>query len=349
MEWAINPAGVDRLAEEPATFSLQPGNFGGTLSWYASPRPKQEQTDALVADAAIDILKLAEQNPTRPLFLAVGFYRPHTPFIAPQSFFDLYDPVDMPLPINVEEDRKDIPKLALASAKAEQDSMTDEQRREAIRAYRASISFVDDQIGRVLDVLEQSSLSNNTTVIFTSDHGYHLGEHGLWQKQSLFEESVRVPLIVRSPGKLTNAVCDSPVGLIDLAPTVAELAQVSSGMTTQGQNLMPMLSDVSHIGRGWSLSQVRRGGPNGSRHGYSIRTPRYRYTRWDRGEAGEELYDHKDDMLEQTNLASHENLLDVINEHRQLLDAAIAMHFPEKGRPEVKTTLPPPNLTDPDY
>ncbi len=350
-EWGINPAGVDRLVEEPDIFSLQPGNFGGTLSWYASPHPAAEQTDALIADAAIKILDLAEQDSSRPLFLAVGFYRPHTPYVSPQSYFDMYDAAQMPLPTDIEKDREDIPRLALASQKKEQDAMTDQQRREAIRAYRASITFVDEKIGKVLKALDDSTLASNTTVIFTSDHGYHLGEHGLWQKQSLFEESARVPLLIRSPGGKGEQVCESPVGLIDLAPTMAELGHANSGMKMHGQSLLPMLQDPSTQGRGWSLSQVRRGGGQNAqtRHGYSIRTPQFRYTRWDDGKAGEELYDHSNDALEQTNLASDVKFTTVVEQHRKMLESAVQQFMPETGRPVVNVTSPPPNLTDANY
>jgi arylsulfatase A-like enzyme len=143
---------------------------------------------------------------------------------------------------------------------------------------------MDAQVGHVIDKLDALGLSENTLIVFTSDHGYHLGEHGLWQKQSVFEESARVPLLLAGPGvKQPGSVVQSPVGLIDLYPTLTELAHVQAPATIQGQSLAPMLEDPSHAGRGYALTQVLRRGKDESGEaanfdGYSIRTPRWRYT-----------------------------------------------------------------------
>ena len=198
-ELELNPAGCDRLIEEPDIFTLRPGNFGGTLSWYASPRPDAEHTDGLnAADAQWVLERCAKQS--RPFFLAVGFFRPHTPYVSPEEYFTHYPKDEMPLVKGVAEDVKDIPADALASHKKEHDKLTDDLRRQAKQAYFASIEFMDAQVGHVLDTLDRLGLAENTIVVFTSDHGYHLGEHGLWQKMSLFEEAARVPLIIAAPG-----------------------------------------------------------------------------------------------------------------------------------------------------
>jgi iduronate 2-sulfatase len=236
------------------------------------------------------------------------------------------------------------------SYKREQDQLTDDLRREAIQAYYASISFMDAQVGRVLDALDRLGLAENTIVVMTSDHGYHLGEHGLWQKMSLFEESARVPLIIAAPGVTEGGtVAPAPVGLIDLYPTLAELCGVEAPENLQGQSLVPLLRDPDAPSRGWSLSQVTRGGGGQGRFfGYSIRTPRWRYTEWDEGDRGLELYDHESDPREQTNLADCPDHVETITELSRLLREAVRSTYPPSGEiPEVQGTLWMPNLTDP--
>ena len=230
-ELELNPAGCDRLIEEPDIFSLRPGSFGGTLSWYASPRGDLLHTDGLLATDAEWVLERCARDSNRPFFLAVGFYRPHTPYVAPEQYFEDYPLDEMPLVQGVEKNVKDLPPHALGSHKKEHDLLNDDLRRQAIQAYYASITFMDAQVGRVLVALDRLGLAENTIIVFTSDHGYHLGEHGLWQKMSLFEESARVPLIIAAPG-MSNAgsVAESPVGHIDILPhTDAALFGHSTG------------------------------------------------------------------------------------------------------------------------
>src|SRR5689334_16153207 len=210
-ELELNPAGCDRLEEEPQIFSLRPGEFGGTLSWYASPKEDKYHTDALEAADAEWVLERCAKRKDRPFFLAVGFFRPHTPYVAPQKYFDLHPAKDMPVVQGVKEDQADIPAAGLMSYKKEQDKLTDDLRRQALQAYYASINFMDAQVGRIIDALDRLGLADNTIVVFTSDHGYHVGEHGLWQKMSLFEESSRVPLLIVAPGLSKSAAAKSPI------------------------------------------------------------------------------------------------------------------------------------------
>lgn len=347
-ELEMNPAGCDRLLEEPDIFTLRPGNFGGTLSWYASPRGDELHTDGLMANDAIWVLERCAREKQRPFFLALGFYRPHTPYVAPAPYFDNYPKEDMPLVEGVEEDIKDVPPLALASHKPEHDLLNDDLRQQAIQAYFSSITFMDAQVGRVLDALDKNGLADNTIIVFTSDHGYHLGEHGLWQKMSLFEESARVPLIIAAPGMgKQGAVAKTPVGLIDLYPTLAELCGVDAPENLQGQSLAAILKDPNEEGRGYTISQVsRRGKPQV--FGYTIRTPRWRYTEWDQAEQGRELYDHENDPLELTNLAEESQHAELIADLSGKLQEAVAGSFPASGKPpEVRGGLWLPNLTDP--
>lgn len=348
-ELELNPAGCDRLLEEPDIFTLRPGSFGGTLSWYASPRGDLLHTDGMLASDAEWVLERCARRSSRPFFLALGFYRPHTPYVAPKEYFKGYPVKDMPLVEGVEEDQEDLPAQALGSHKKEHELLTDDLRQQAIQAYFASVTFMDAQVGRVLDALDRLGLAGNTIVVFTSDHGYHLGEHGLWQKMSLFEESARVPLIIAAPGVgKKGGVAHAPVGLIDLYPTLTELCGVDGPANLQGQSLAPMLADPSLRGRGWTMSQVTRGRTTKRTFGFTIRTPQWRYTEWDRGVQGRELYDHENDPLEQKNLADNPAQADRIAELSKTLNQEIAASFPESGEiPSLREGLWAPNLTDP--
>ncbi|MCB1203686.1 MAG: sulfatase-like hydrolase/transferase, partial [Verrucomicrobiae bacterium] len=204
-------------------------------------------------------------------------------------------------------------------------------------------------------------LAENTIIVFTSDHGYHMGEHGLYQKQSLFEGSARVPLLIVAPGKTKGGVVEEPVSQVDLYPTLTELAGVKAPENLQGQSLVPMLADPAAKGRGWALSQVVRGGGGKSKggaakggggkrfFGYSLRTNRWRYTEWDEGREGAELYDHENDPGELVNLAKKPEHAATVAEWSQILREAAKETFPADGvTPTVKEgPLWAPNLLNP--
>jgi len=361
-ELELNPAGVDRLEEEPSIFTLLPNQFGGTLSWYASPKSDEHHTDGLEAQDAEWVLERCAKRGDRPFFFGVGFFRPHTPYVSPKKYFDMYPAKEMPVAQNVKEDQADIPPAGLASYKREQDKLTDELRREALQAYYASISFMDAQVGRVVAALDRLGLADNTIIVFTSDHGYHTGEHGLWQKMSLFEESTRIPLLIVAPGtSKVGSVVKTPVSHVDLFPTLAELCGVAKPENLQGQSLVPMLKNPQATGRGWALTQVTRGGgaaratvtrdvgSDGRRFfGYTLRTPRWRYTEWDEGRQGRELYDHDADAHELTNLAEKPEQAQVVAEMSRRLKEAVKTTFPPSGEtPPLKAGTWAPNLTEP--
>lgn len=359
-ELEFNPAGIDRLVEEKDIFTLTPGQFGGTLSWYASPKSDEHHTDAMLAADAEWVLERCAKQKERPFFLAVGFFRPHTPYVAPKApYFDLYDPDEMPLFHPSGENSPDVPLAAYGSYKKEQDKLTDELRRQCVQAYYASISFMDAQVGRVVDALDRLGLAENTIIVFTSDHGYHMGEHGLWQKMSLFENSARVPLMVVAPGTTAaGSVVSEPVSHLDLYPTLTELAGLQGPDNLQGQSLVPMLKDPAAKGRGWALTQVVRGGvgrpkgasaPQGAAgnrfFGYSLRTERWRYTEWDEGGQGRELYDHDADPGELVNLAEKAEQAGTVAELSKTLREAAKGTFPADGKtPEMKEGLWAPLL-----
>jgi len=346
-EMVVNPAGVDRLEEEPRIFTLARGQFGGTLSWYASPAPDEKHTDGLIAIEAERLLERCAADRSRPFFLAVGFFRPHTPFVAPEDpWFKMHPAAAMPVVTGVAEDQADLPPAALASRKPEQDDLTDDLRRQCRQAYSASISFLDAQVGRVVAALDRLGLAEETVIVFTSDHGYHMGEHGLWQKMSLFEESCRVPLLIVAPGvSRAGSVAATPVAHVDLYPTIVELCGLDApgGLrgqrVLQGQSLVPMLADPSAVGRGWAITQVTRGGGKDPQFfGYSLRTPRWRYTEWDGGRQGRELYDHDRDPRELENLAADPRHEADVAALSQQLAAAIATTFPPDGKTPVPRT-----------
>ena len=290
----VNPRGRDRESHHKI-FSLLPGQFGATLSWLADEGPDAEQTDGIAAHEAVRLLERFKRD-NQAFFLAVGFYRPHTPYVAPKSYFDLYPMTAIELPQLSDDDRARRPAAAYQSAFKEQDVMTDDQRRAAIQAYWASITFMDAQVGRVLDALDRLGLADTTIVVFTSDHGYHLGDHGLWQKRSLFERSARVPLIIAVPrAKTRGAAARGLAELVDLYPTLAELAGIKPTGPLDGVSLAPMLDKPSAPVKDAAFTQTQ--------NAYAVRTDRWRYIEWGTGQDGAQLYDMERDSGETMNLA----------------------------------------------
>lgn len=299
----INPRGVDKDVEEEIHTIATPGTkgaarFGGTVSWLAVPDARGEHTDGIGADEGI---KLLEAHQDKPFFLAVGFYRPHTPYVAPQKYFDLYPINDIPLPTTPPDFASQTPKPAITTKKIEE-AMTDQQRREAIQAYYASTSYMDAQVGRLVDALDRLGLAKNTVVVFTSDHGYHLGEYGMWQKMSLFEQSARVPLIISAPGAPKNGTsAHTPTELLDIYPTLAELFGLSAPEYLDGKSLAPILEGKAVSVKPAAFTELRRG----KTAGCSVRTFMYRYTEWGpNGSDGIQLYDMLNDPLQTRNLAN---------------------------------------------
>ncbi|WP_197441307.1 sulfatase [Thalassoglobus neptunius] len=308
----ISPRGRDRDVHD-RIHSLIPGKFGGTLSWLNLDTPDEDQTDGRGATAAIEIMKQHRPEKTgKPFFLAVGFYRPHTPYVAPSKYFDLYDRDAIEPVMEKPGDRDDIPHAALPD-RAHQRTLTVPQRQEIIQAYYAAISYMDAQVGRLLDALAELDLEENTIVVFASDHGYHLGHHGLWQKSDLFEGSCRVPMMIRVPGHTSSGqVHKHPVELLDLYPTVSELCGLEIPPFVLGDSLTEVLADPTAQTGSAAYSVTKSRGGNLYPElkgkdilGRTIRTDRYRYTEWgDEAEYGVELYDYELDPEEFTNLAN---------------------------------------------
>lgn len=287
-----------------------------------------EHADGMAAEAAIEFLK---RNRDRPFFLGCGFVRPHVPLVAPAQYFDLYDRDSMIAPTVPEGDLDDVPKVIREYKANSRYGVTPELHKGLLEAYYASVSYMDAQVGRVLDTLEELGLQENTIVIFTSDHGYLLGEHHKFQKQHLFEESTRVPFILSAPwikdsmGEATNHLTE----LVDVYPTIAGLAGLAPPSNLQGESLVPLLSDPDTDA--WEREFVFTISRNG---GESIRSHEWRFTHWGFGKKGIELYDRKNDPGEFTNLALDDGHADRVKKMSQLLRTkrVEAGYDPEKYR-----------------
>jgi iduronate 2-sulfatase len=326
----VNPRGVDKDEEPLLTNYTADRGLGSALAFHASPASDEEHTDGKVASEAIALL---ERNKDRPFFIAAGFYRPHCPYIAPQKYFDMYPLDQIEVPRASPEALAQYPTAAFFTQPPNW-GLTEQQEREAIRAYYASISFMDANVGRLLDALDRLALTDNTVVVFMSDHGYSLGEHGQWMKQTLFEESARSPLILAGPGVGARGK-GSPrtVEYLDLYPTVAGLAALRAPDTVEGRSLVPLLNDPTRAWNHAAFTQVRRGSAAaGFFMGYSIRTERWRYTEWEDGKRGTELYDEKSDPGEMHNRASDPKARQTVNEMKKMLRATIGSAPASPGR-----------------
>lgn len=286
------------------------------LPWQEIPGADEQLVDGMFAATAIDWLNKRDES--KPFFLAVGFHRPHMPLVAPAKYYDPISFGDITLPNAPADDEADIPPPARNGAvPGYAVTATPEQRRAAIRAYLACVSYIDAQAGKVLDALKTKGLLDNTIVIFTSDHGWHLGEHSLWHKRSLFEECARVPLLIRAPG-IEPGVHDSPVESLDLFPTLCDLTGLPAPAQMEGRSLRPVLAAPGTKTENVAFTQARRG-ENAEYWGRTVRTHRWRCTEWNEGRDGIELYDHDTDPHEYTNLAQDPKHATTLKQLRELL------------------------------
>ena len=302
----VNPKGRDK-ADEALIFNAEPHRkISAALSWLAADGADEEQTDGMIATEAI---KMMQAKRGQPFFLGVGFFRPHTPYVAPRKYFEMYPLKDMRLPYAPKGDRDDIPTAAFAhNCPVPHYGLDELTLRKALQAYYATVSFVDAQVGRLMAALDRLGLVDNTIVVLWSDHGYHLGEHnGIWQKRTLFEQASRTPLIIRAPGARGNGTaCTRIVEFVDIYPTLTDLAGLKPPKGLEGRSLRPLLDNPLAKWDGHAITQVLR--PADQRlakpvMGRSIRTGRWRYTDWAEGNSGVELYDHASDPMEFNNLA----------------------------------------------
>lgn len=310
---AINPVGYDKLIEDKIIriSHLREGvkntdGLGAQLSWYADPVGKDEEhTDGVVATESIRLMEqfVAEDQ---PFFLGVGFYKPHTPFVAPKNYFDLYDPASFDPPRLPENYFAQLSPPAVQSIRVEnpwipgQIDIPDPLAREVIHAYYATVSYLDANVGRILQAIDDLGIADETIVVFVSDHGYHLGEHGHWQKKTLFEQANRIPLIIYDPnGQGNGQRATATVELVDLYRTLSDLADLPEPVWTSGVSFAASMDDPTWAGREVAISAI---GAEEARS-FSARTPDWRFTAWNGDESGKELYQEKKDSGELQNLA----------------------------------------------
>ena len=340
-EKVVNPRGRDCddedkiysiIAGEKAKVAVGTRDYGATLSWLAADGKDEEQTDGKIA---LEACRLLREHEDQPFFLGVGFFRPHTPYVSPKKYFDTYPQAKMALAQDPVGDRASKPQTALTVFPANY-GMDEELQRTAMQAYYASVSFMDAQFGIVLAELERLNLADKTVVVFISDHGYHLGEHGLWQKMTVFEEAARVPLIIAAPGMKVAAKSTQRLAeLVDLYPTLADICGLAWPKELEGVSLKPLLEDPNRQWKKGAFTQVlhaRGGGRTDQANakkkgeggidkstGRSVRTERYRYTEWADGQDGVELYDQQTDPHEWHNLANDPKASPILKEMKALL------------------------------
>ena len=322
---ARRPAEVEVWGPAPG-MPLPPKKFVETpdpiraMDWGVFPDDDRDQADWKIADAAIAQLHATPKD--RPFFIAAGFRLPHVPCFASQKWFDLFPEADVKLPQVKDDDRGDIPDFAWKLHWSLPEPRL-KWLREAgqwaplVRSYLASTAFMDSQVGRLLDALQADPRANDTIVVLWSDHGWHLGEKGITGKNTLWEESTRVPLILAGPG-VSKGICRQPVELLDLFPTLAVACAIKAPEGLEGHSLVPQLGDPA-APRPWpAITTANQGN-------HAIRTDRWRYIRY--ADGSEELYDRSEDPNEWKNLAADAAMAAV--------KADLARHLPARDVPPV--------------
>lgn len=284
------------------------------LPWEKADCADGDLPDGKTANHAIETLRA---NKDKPFFLAVGFIKPHLPFVAPAKYWDLYDPKKIePAPNPFPP--KGAPGYALTdwgelrgyAGMPKSGPLSEQQAREGKHGYYAAVSYLDAQVGRVLDELDRLKLREKTIVILWGDHGWQLGEHGFWCKHTNYEIATRAPLIISVPGqKSAGKTTDALVEFVDIYPSLVELCGLEKPSGLEGLSFKPLVNDPGLSWKKAAFSQYPRNVPNvGKTMGYSMRTDRYRLTKWSVPEKNfveYELYDHEKDPNENTNVASN--------------------------------------------
>jgi iduronate 2-sulfatase len=278
--------------------------------------PDNAYDDGAIANQGVKWIQELSQN-EEPFFIAVGFKKPHLPFVAPKQYWDRYDPEKIKLATLTKGPEGSpgyashtFPELRTYSGIPAKGPVPDETATQLIHGYLACVSYIDAQIGKLLQALEESGKREETVIVFWGDHGFHLGDHGLWCKHTNYEQATRVPLLFSGPGVKAGRENTSPVELVDIFPTLCDLSGVDKPGHLQGTSLQPVLSGDSKAVKPFAVSQY----PRGKKMGYALRTDRYRYVAWypsekDKAPAkttkplAEELFDYQADPLESRNLA----------------------------------------------
>ncbi len=301
--------GGEKRAFEGARKPAKPQKPGQSDRIVVLDGEGESHGDHRTATRAIEFLRAHKDQ---PFFLACGFTKPHSPPTAPRRFFDLYDPAKVPLPPDFASHPaapEGFPKASVPGRNGDlfiAREATPDAAREMIRAYWASLTFTDWNVGRVLAELDRLGLRQRTIIVFWGDHGYHLGEKGKWSKHgSLFEIGTRVPLLIAAPGANGNGrPCPRIVQSLDIYPTLVELCKLPTVNGLEGRSLTPLLNDPQAA---WNHPAITVWGP-GRVAGVAVRTERYRYAEWDTGKGGTVLFDHQNDPHELKNLADDPKL-----------------------------------------
>ncbi|HYG77034.1 MAG TPA: sulfatase [Planctomycetota bacterium] len=310
------------LKAPPQRIAKLTGKPIAPMDWGAVGESDEENADYKIASAAIEALQSAPAD--KPFFIACGFRLPHVPCVAPKKWFDLFPEDKIELPRIMEDDRSDTPRFSWYLHWSLPEPRLQTLRncgewKSLVRAYLATTSFMDAQVGRLLDALKQSGRADNTIVVLWSDHGWHLGEKAITGKNTLWERATRVPLIFAGPGISQNARCNRPVELLDIYPTLSELCSLQAKVAFEGHSLLPQLKDAS-APREWPAITT-------SNHdNHSVRTERWRYIRY--ADGSEELYDIAADPNEWNNIAADAKNSSLKDELRKWLPKSSAKPAP---------------------
>jgi len=331
------PASGTGTTREAALFGNESGDvrrLAKGAAWERADLPDEAYADGRIATLAIERLRGFRER-GEPFFLAIGFLRPHLPFSVPERFWALHDPATLPL-----AEPTTPPRGAPAFAPQfggelrnyrgipETGAIPEPVQRTLVHGYYAASSFVDAQVGRVVDELERLGLADDTVIVLWGDHGWHLGDHGMWCKHTNYEQATRAPLIVVSPGHRARQRVAALVEFVDIYPTLCDLTGVPRPPHLQGESLVPLLEDPLAPGRPAAFQVYPRSTPaDGPLLGHAVRTDRWRYVEWrrrDEAVAARELYDLQDDPRETDNLAMEPAHAAVVAEHAGLLATRLA-------------------------
>ena len=303
-EWKA--AGVGETLENNPD-GKKPVMGGNTFVVVAAEGDDKVHSDGKTAAKAVQLITADKHE---SFFLAVGFVRPHVPFVSPKFYHTDFNPAAMILPEKHPGDWDDIPKPGINYKTSVNMQMDVVKQKKAIAGYYASVTYMDAQVGKVLDALDAAKLTDKTIIIFTSDHGFHLGEHDFWAKVSLLDESSQVPLIIAVPGK-KPAVSDSLVELLDLYPTTARLCGLEVPSRLQGKDISPILDDPTHQVRDTAFSTA------GTTKGLLLRDERWAFIQYgEDARGGIELYDTTNDPKQFTNLANSPKHVDTVDKFK---------------------------------
>lgn len=288
--------------------------FGG--AFYSVKVPNNEAKLQPDYQAASKTIELIDKHGDKPFFFGVGLIRPHVPLVAPVKYFDMYPPKEMQLAEVIKGDLDDIPKAGISKTSKTYGMVQKIQQQKALAAYYASTTFMDAQFGRIMDHLEKKGLREKTIVVFTSDHGWHLGEHSFWQKMNLHEEAAQVPLIISVPGQKPFAT-NSLTELLDLYPTLSDYCEINIPKHVQGKSLKPIISQEKQDVREAAFTVLKS-------DCYMLRTKKWALMQYgDKGEKGYELYDMVKDPKQYTNLAKNPEYATALKTMKKMLQAKL--------------------------